>query len=205
MKNKTNSEEYVLVFKTSLLNQIGYFQGLCFDYSKYIDAIELSYEFIIRSEAEKNHNYKQVISYVILNYKDEIFSYKRGALLSEKRLINNYSIGIGGHISIQDPSLFSTPYSISMYREVQEELYIDTEYLDKTIAVLNDDSNEVGKVHFGIIHVFKLDKPLVRKKEKCINEPSFTKRHELIQQINNYESWSQICINNLDKLIGMDS
>ena len=204
MKNKTNLDEYVLVFKTSLLSQIGYFQGLCFDYSKYIDAIELNYEFIIRNEAEKNHNYKQVISYVILNYRDEIFCYERGALLSEKRLINNYSIGIGGHISIHDPSLFSTPYKIGMYREVKEELYVDTEYLDKTIAVLNDDSNEVGKVHFGIIHVFKLDKPLVRKKEKCINKPHFIKRHELIKQIENYENWSQICIKNLDKLIGMD-
>jgi len=196
-----NLEEYVLVFPASLLKELGYFQGLCFDIRKYMNAIHRNDRFMKRKDVETNYNYKQLIPYVILNYDDGIFSYRRGVLLSEERLLNNYSIGIGGHISISDPNLFTATYDEGMNREIREELYINTEYDDNVVALLNDDSNEVSKAHFGIIHVFKLNKPLVRKKEKSINEPIFVSIKELKKNINKYENWSKICINNIEKLL----
>jgi len=198
-KNK-DLEEYVLVFPTSVLKEEEYFQGLCFDIEKYMKVINHNYRFIRRKNAEANYNYKQLIPYVILNYDDKIFSYRRGALLSEERLLNNYSIGIGGHISISDPNLFTTTYSEGTNREVREELYLDTEYVDDIVALLNDDSSEVGKVHFGIIHIFRLSKPLVRKKEKSINEAKFVSIKKLKKNIDKYENWSKICISNIEKL-----
>ena len=122
--------------------------------------------------------------------------------MSEKRLLNNYSIGIGGHISVNDPNLFTTSYEEGMRREVREEIHIDTEYKSNVVALLNDDSNEVGKVHFGIIHVFDLEEPKIRKREKSINEPKFISLSEIKNRIDKYENWSRICIENVDKLIG---
>ena len=88
-----------------------------------------------------------------------------------------------------------------MYREIHEELHIDTEYTEDIVALLNDDSNDVGKVHFGIIHVLKVKKPLVRKKEKSINNPTFEPIQTLKNNIEKYENWSKICIKNIDKLM----
>jgi len=203
--NKKSLEEYVLVFSASLLKELGYFQGLCFGFGKYIDIIQSNCKFMKRENVETNYNYKQLIPYVILDHNDKIFSYRRGALLSEERLLSNYSIGVGGHISVDDPNLFTTLYEEGMNREIREEIYIDTEYVDNIVALLNDDSNEVGKVHFGIIHIFRLNKPEVRKKEKSINEPKFITIKELKKKINKYENWSKICINSIEKLLMMQN
>jgi len=196
-------DEYVLVFPVSLLQDIRPFQGLNFDLDKYFEVIEKEHRFLKRADVEEDTNFKQLIPYVILHYKKKILSYRRGELLSEKRLLYNYSIGIGGHISVNDPNLFAARYEEGMIREVQEEIYIDTEYESKAVALLNDDSNEVGKVHFGIIHVFSLAEPKIRKREKSINELRFVTLQEIKKNILEYENWSQICIKNIDKLIGI--
>jgi len=196
-----HKEEYVLTFPASLLRDIGHFQGLNFDIHKYLKTIEKEHRFLRRADIEEDPNYKQLIPYVILHHNKKIFSYRRGMLLSEKRLFHNYSIGIGGHISVNDPNLFTTSYEEGMRREVKEEIYIDTDYDSKTVALLNDDSNDVGKVHFGIIHIFDLIKPKVRKRERSINEPQFMSLDDLQNNIEQYESWSQICIQNIYELI----
>jgi len=199
--NKSYKDGYVLVFPSSLLREIGLFQGFNFDLDKYLVAIEREHRFLRRSKVEEDPNYKQLIPYVILHHNNTIFSYRRGALLSEKRLLHNYSIGIGGHISVNDPNLFTTSYEEGMRREVQEEIYIDTKYKSNPVALLNDDSNEVGKVHFGVIHVFDLQEPRIRKKEKSINEPTFITLSKIKVDIEKYENWSQICIQNIERLI----
>ncbi len=204
MNQKSDREykdEYVLVFPASLLQDIGPFQGINLDLDKYFEVIEKEHRFLKRADVEEDTNFKQLIPYVIMQYKKKILSYRRGQLLSEKRLLHNYSIGIGGHISVNDPNLFTTRYEEGMIREVQEEIYIDTEYESKAIALLNDDTNEVGRVHFGIIHVFSLAEPKIRKREKSINELRFVTLQEIKRNFLKYENWSKICIGNIDKLI----
>jgi len=199
--NSKYKDEYVLVFPSSLLQEIGPFQGLNFDLKRYLVRIEREYKFVRRTDVEEDTNFKQLIPYVILHHKRKIFSYRRGLLLSEIRLLHNYSIGIGGHISVNDPNLLTTSYEEGLRREVDEEIYINTEYESKAVGLLNDDSNEVGKVHFGIIHIFDLAEPKIQKREKSINEPKFVSLMELRKDINKYESWSQICIENINKLL----
>ncbi|MFH0782359.1 MAG: phosphoesterase [Pseudomonadota bacterium] len=202
---KNKMDEHVLVFSVNLLSKIGMFQGLIFEPNKYLDTIlrKENHEFMKRRDAENNQHFKQLIPYVIFCHGDKILSYQRGVLLSEDRLLHNHSIGVGGHISIDDPNLFSTSYEEGMYREIHEELHIDTEYSENIVALLNDDSDDVGRVHFGIIHVLKVEKPLVRKKEKSINNPTFEPIQMLKKNIEKYENWSKICIDNIDKLAGL--
>jgi predicted NUDIX family phosphoesterase len=196
-----NKNEYVLVIPTEMLNQIGYFQGINVDINKYLDLINKEQLFKLRVKVEDDPNYKQIIPYVLLHHKKTLLSYRRGSLLTENRLFNNYSVGIGGHISIDDPGLFSERYEIGMKREVKEEVHINTPYNSKIIAVLNDDSNKVGKVHFGIIYTFSLKRPMVRKKEKSINDLKFVDYEYLRKNYVSYENWSKICINNIETLI----
>ena len=69
-----------------------------------------------------------------------------------------YSIGVGGHISEEDRGLFSqdaSGYYDGMWRELKEE--VDIEPLgEAAVAVINDDSTEVGLVHFGVVHIVRV-------------------------------------------------
>ncbi|MDI6767949.1 MAG: phosphoesterase [Bacteroidota bacterium] len=190
-KNQNEMEEYVLVFPSVLLKRIGDFQGLSFDVDKYMR----------RQDAETDFEHKQLIPYVILHHQEKIFTYRRGKLLAEKRLMGNYSIGVGGHISVNDPALFGTTYQEGLKREVAEEINIQTTYNERIGGLINDDSNEVGRVHFGIIHTFSLAHPLIKPREKSINETGFWNPEELIRDIDKFENWSKICINGLDSLL----
>lgn len=201
---RKKNREYILVVPTSGLWQAGYFQGLCFDILKYLTVIENEQNIVfkIREEMEKNSNYKQIIPYVLLFHDGTVFSYRRGKLLGEKRLLGNYSIGVGGHISAHDRNLFDTTYNEGMRRELNEEVEITSPYKEHTVALLNDDSNEVGRVHLGIVHILCLEEAMVKPKEKSINEPCFLDEATLLKNIDKYENWSKICIRNFKKIFG---
>jgi predicted NUDIX family phosphoesterase len=200
-------EEHVLVFPTRLLEEIGTFQGLSFEVSKYLDVLlnPKNHLYLRRKEAESNPAFKQLIPYAILHYEDNVFTYRRGKLLGEKRLFGNQSIGVGGHISITDPNLFGTTYEDGLRREINEEIYLESKYTQKIVALLNDDSNDVGKVHFGIVHALALEKPFVKAREKSINETGFLSRSELRKDIDQFESWSRICIQHIEQVVNQEA
>lgn len=203
MKREMKSlEEYVLVFPVSKLIDIGYFQGLSFNTEKYIEFILKSNEckFIKRKKAESDIKYKQLISYCILKNNDKIFTYRRGKLLTEKRLLGEYSIGVGGHITVDDPTLFGISYKEGLKREIKEEIGLINDFELQIVALLNDDSNDVGKVHFGIVCIIGVDNKEIFSKEKSINEPKFLSVSELKRKISKFENWSKICINEIEEL-----
>ena len=196
-------EEYVLAFPTQLLEHIGMFQGVSFELDKYMDILlhPKNHTFIKRKDAETNPAFKQLIPYALIHCGSDVFVYRRGKLLAEKRLLGNYSLGIGGHISVTDPGLFGSSYEDGLKREINEEVIIDSPYTQRIVALLNDDSNEVGKVHFGIVHALTLEKPFVKPKEKSINETKFVGINDLKKDIDGFENWSKICIEHIQKII----
>jgi len=195
--------EYVMVFQSALLRDLGYFNGVSFEAGRYLQAIlnPDNYEFMNRSRAETDPAFKQLIPYVIITHDGSVFSYRRGKLMGEKRLHGNRSIGFGGHISVDDPGLFGTTYDEGMKRELHEEVALSGEYTERRVALINDDSNEVGSVHFGVVHVVELSESSIRPREKSINEAHFVTNDDLITHIDEYETWSQICIRNLESLL----
>jgi predicted NUDIX family phosphoesterase len=200
---KRNKEEYVMVVSAADLWRVGYFEGLCFDFSRYVTIIEgqQNIAFKQREEMEGNPNYKQIITYLVLFHEGTFFSYRRGKLLGEKRLLGNYSIGVGGHISAHDRNLFDDTYKEAMRRELNEEVEIASPYKEYTAALLNDDSNDVWRVHFGMVHILCLEKPIVKPREKSINETAFVDQADLLKNIDKYENWSQICIRNIERIL----
>jgi len=201
MAHKKYLAEYVLVFPTSVLYELGYFQGLCYDVDKYVKTIIQKSHFMMRKDAEFNAKFKQIIPYIIVSHNDTVFSYRRGKLLSEKRLLNNYSIGLGGHISGEDIHLYEDKYTVGMKRELNEEVDIRSTYSEKLVAMINEDSTDVGKVHFGMVHVLKLNKPGVKKKEMSINDAMFRTLEEIRASMQKYENWSRICIADSQNLL----
>jgi len=200
------SEEQILVVRRSLFEQLGAFQGLNFDVGHYLPAL-LAREnnfFTARGPAETNTELKQIIPYVLLVHEGRVLHYVRGKKAGEQRLAAKGSIGIGGHMNDGDEGLFAldeAAYKAGVQREIDEELNVETEYTNEIVALLNDDSNPVGQVHLGVVHVFRLASDKVSKREQMITQLAFLTREELEARRENMETWSQICVDHLDRIL----
>ena len=197
-------EEQVLVIERKVLDQSGMFQGITFDVERYLNSIFVPHvpRFIPRSMAEDDPSFKQLIPYVMISHNRKYLSYVRGRRAGEARLVGQRSIGIGGHINpMDDMPLFNTDfyeaYLSAVEREVAEEIHIESGYSNTIVALLNDDSNEVGKVHLGIVHLWNLDTPNVSKKEQMITRLSFMSPSELQEVRDTMETWSMLCLDHL--------
>lgn len=191
--------EHVMVVPTMLFHEIGYFQGFCPQPERYLSTmLDPAYvSFRPRHEVEEDPSYKQLIPYCIFQHEGRVFHYKRGKLQGEGRLHSKRSIGVGGHISTQDQVSVEPGYREAMHREIEEEVYLETGYNESCAGLINDDATDVGKVHLGIVHVFKLEAPKVRPREKSIIETGFSSPSELFRDLEEFESWSQICLRSL--------
>ncbi len=198
-------DEQVLVIERKVYEQAGTFHGLNLDTKRYIEAIfdNSAPRFMPRSQAEHNPDYKQIIPYVIMGCDGKYLSYVRGKRAGETRLTGNRSIGIGGHINpVDDVSLlgFFESYLNAVDREVNEEIYLNTEHSDSIIGLLNDETNEVGRVHLGIVHFRQLKQPSVTKREQMITQMDFLTLEQLRAEAQNMETWSQLCLEGLENI-----
>jgi predicted NUDIX family phosphoesterase len=199
-------DENILVIKRSLFDELGSFQGLNFEAEKYLSVIlsRGNNFFLPRAQAEKDPAYKQIIPYVLVAFENSVLHYVRGKKAGEQRLVAKGSIGIGGHMNETDESLFAMDeqaYRAGVEREVNEEIKIDARFEDRIVALLNDDTTDVGRVHLGIVHVFKLAEPKVDKREAMITNLALRTRAELMGRRDSLETWSQICVESLDRLL----
>lgn len=204
MQKKMN--ERVLCFHAKLLDALGRFQGISFDVDCYFPFIVMppNCHYVLREEAEGDPGRKQIIPYALFVYEDRIFAYRRGKRGGEERLHEKYSVGIGGHIAATDVTLFSKDYvgyAEAMLREVYEEVNLSCAHEEACVGLINDDSNEVGRVHFGVVHVFKLADQLIAKKESAITDADLIPIDKALRSINRYETWSQLCLGNIERLL----
>lgn len=200
------ADEKVLVVPRALFDEIGSFQGLCLEPQKYLPAFlnPNNNFFLARDDAEDDPSYKQIIPYAIFHHQGRFLHYVRGGGGGEKRLASKGSIGIGGHINSEDAdqaSLDKDTYSVGVEREVNEEINLTGTHTQRIVALINDDSNEVGAVHLGVVHLFDLDSADVTPNEAVIEELQFLSPAELQSRHDALESWSQICLAGLDTIL----
>ena len=201
-------QEEVLVVKRMIIEQEGMFHGLNFQVDRYLRRLFAPgvLRFMPRSQAEADPEYKQLIPYVIMTHGNKYLTYVRGKRAGETRLVGNRSIGIGGHINPVDREVplfdadFRQMYRVAVEREVAEEVSVEANYTDRIIALLNDDSNEVGQVHLGIVHYWTLDSCKVEKTEQMITRTAFMSIDELQEVRGSMETWSQLCLDGLNEM-----
>jgi len=197
------TEERVLCFERKLLENLGVFQGLSLEVEKYLPVITAASHltYLNRNDAEQDKRYKQLIPYVLLICNDRLLRYRRGRGGEETRLHGLYSVGIGGHISEEDHGLFSkgVGYQEGMMREVREEVAIE-QVNEAAVAVINDDSTDVGYVHFGVVHIMQVANEAAAGRRSGIVSPEFIPIVDAVKNASSYESWSRLCLENLDTL-----
>lgn len=195
-------DEQVLVVERKLVESMGMFQGVMPNAPRYIPVLFApgAGRYMLRVEAEKNPSFKQIIPYVIMRTGGQYLTYVRGKRAGETRLIEKRSIGIGGHINPADDMELFSPYDTylnAVHREVAEEVSVESPYKETIVGLLNDDSNEVGRVHLGIVHLWELETPAVRRREQMITQMEFLPMEELRRRRESMETWSQLCLDYL--------
>jgi predicted NUDIX family phosphoesterase len=193
--------ERVLVVPAVAFDRLGRFQGFSGAAERYLDGLlipELA-QFRPRSEVEDDPGFKQIIPYVIFRAGDAAFCYTRGKSQGEARLHRLRSLGVGGHVAEADADGRATrdAYEMALRRELDEEVDIRSEGAIRCVGLINDDSNPVGQVHLGVVHLYALERPAVTPREDGLAAAEFLPLDHIRDLRPQFETWSQICIDAL--------
>ncbi|MGH7977756.1 MAG: phosphoesterase [Limisphaerales bacterium] len=197
-------KQKVLCFERSFLEQLGIFQGMNLEIEKYMSALtnRSNVLYVDRDQAERDHRYKQIIPYALIVCGDKLLRYRRGKRGGESRLHGLYSVGVGGHVLERDNWLFSRGlgYREAMRRRLIEEVDLDMAG-EIAVAVINDDSTDVGRVHFGVVHLVRVADESLAHWGHGVIRPEFVSFDEAVNDAFSYEPWSHFCLQNLDSLL----
>ena len=214
------SETKVLCIPTSVFEEFGAFQGVTTDVERYFPILEHpALHFHPRSLAETDPTRKQLISYHLVVRDGHLLEYVRSKQAAEGRLIGKRSIGIGGHIDeiIKEGATESllTPqehFVQASGREIDEELEINSSggITNSIVGFVNDDLDDVGRVHLGVIHRINLASfSRIHSMDPCIKLEGFRdlaniRRGERYEHRHvKLEGWSDliVCSPDIDQLL----
>ena len=184
-------EQILVVKRTTLLKDDGWHGLNQTDPNTYIAAINAHKEFLPRAHMETDPQYKQIIPYLVFKHNDRYFLMQRQSKASEQRLKNKYTLGIGGHIRQED--MMSDDIFDWSRREFHEEVNYKGSFDIKPIGLLNDDTNEVGKVHLGLVLLLEGDSDAISVKSELKGGQLLT-IDECESYYNSMETWSQLVL-----------
>lgn len=145
-----------------------------------------------RGDVEEDPSYKQLISYVVVkNNKSETLLYTRLSGGGESRLHGKSSVGVGGHMNPVDGLSGYQLLLENTKRELIEEIGVEPVEIG-LYGLVNDDSNDVGQVHVGLIYIANIGDQEVTVTETdtlSVKWAPDTKFYEL-------ETWSQLLRDN---------
>jgi len=183
-------DEQILVIRRDLLFPNGAWHGLkAVDFTSYLNLIKSHQEFHSRATMETDPTYKQIIPYLIFVHNNRYFLMQREKKASETRLQSKFTLGIGGHIrkeDMQSNSLFDWAT-----REFHEEVNYTGELTIEPLGILNDDSNEVGKVHVGFVFLLHGSSGDISVKSELANGELYS-LEECGDFYDRMETWSQM-------------
>lgn len=150
-----------------------------------------------RFDLENDPTRKQPIPYVVVFSERGVFCMARKSAQTEARLHGKLSIGVGGHISEESEFGKIDAIESGMWRELHEELHINDAQNCRFRGLLNDDSNEVGQVHLGIVFTLRTGADQVRVRETEKMEGFWLSLEELLCEHKRLETWSSLLLQRL--------
>ena len=158
-----------------------------------VRVIEAHHEFRPRPEMETDPAYKQIIPYVLVTRGAEAFVMQRLKKGGEQRLHGLLSLGVGGHINPVDDTAGHGALMAGLRREVDEEVALERAVSLTPLGVINNDRDEVGRVHLGFLFRLEAEGTVtVRETEKLSG--SFMPIAALPALRDKMEGWSQIAL-----------
>ena len=150
------------------------------------------HSFIPRPEAEEDYTRKQPIPYVVVRHGDKYLMLRRTKKQSEKRLHDKLSLGIGGHINPGEHGGEDDIIMNAMRRELEEEVHIHRPSGLRFAGFINDESNQVSRVHLGLLFIMEAGDTGFEVREKDMMTAEWVRAEELGSHYDRLETWSQI-------------
>lgn len=193
-KTEVKKDEKILVVERYVLFSEQAVQGFLpiSNFSEYEKIVRNNQKFLWRSAMEHDPTYKQIIPYLVFNYADKYFVMQRKSTASEERLKNKYSLGIGGHIREED--LQGKSLADWSKREFEEEVNFTGNLVIEPQGIINDDSNDVGKVHVGFVFLLNGDSADISVKSE-LKSGELLSLEEMKPLYASMETWSQYVYN----------
>ena len=160
----------------------------------FLNTVQKESCFIPRSNAENDYNFKQVIPYIYISHDKCIYLTNRKSTQSESRLHNKYSLAVGGHINEFDIGGIDNIVQNGMLRELNEEVIVDSSDILEISAkcLISDDTNEVGRVHIGIVYHVSLKSAKCTVNEIDMMDGKWIQLTDIPAYYEELETWSQI-------------
>jgi len=194
------TDEHILVVQRERLLREAIDGFVRDDATTFLTAVHAHGIFRPRSAVERDGSVKQIIPYLIVRWRDQVFLFQRSAAGGEPRLHGLFSIGVGGHINRNDVVGAHDLVAAGLRRELEEELVIGGAWRARLVGVLNDDSNAVGRVHFGLVHVVEVDSPDVTVREPQALSGRLAALEDVLAVRDRMETWSRLILDAADPL-----
>jgi predicted NUDIX family phosphoesterase len=159
-----------------------------------------------RVALERMPEFRQIIPYVVLRVGDRVVRYTRAPAGGENRLHGRQSIGLGGHIDLADVAIKNNSIDLSKTllaaaeREVAEELGEIKCTSREWLGILVDNSNDVGRVHIGVVEVWNLEAAPTKSTEDAIGDVGLYSINELRHNTDRLETWSTLLLSAIEVL-----
>jgi predicted NUDIX family phosphoesterase len=160
--------------------------------------IRAASEYRPRHLVEDDPSMQQIIPYCVVHHRQDAtyLLTRRLRRSSERRLHHLYSLGVGGHVNPGDGA-GGDPVVGGLLREWREEVVCSSPATARLVAMLNDDSTPVSRVHLGLVFLVEPTVAVtsVREIDKLEGESlslNAMRRHYL-----SMESWSQLVFDDL--------
>lgn len=151
-------------------------------------------EWMKRPQAEVTPAFKQIIPYVVIRHEENYLVYKRLPKQGEPRLHDKLSLGVGGHINPETLTKgFANIVEASMYRELDEEVSVETKSITPA-GVLYDDFSDVGRVHVGLVFVLEASSPVFKVNEPDKIEAWWATFPQVLEGYPLMEGWSKFLV-----------
>jgi len=157
-----------------------------------LERIQSGYRFKPRREVEEDTGELQIIPYLVFRYGDRYFLTRRLRRSSERRLRHLYSLGVGGHINPEDLEGATDPIEGGLRREWDEEVIYSGDLRHRLLGVINDNSTQVGQVHFGLIYLVEGDREDIAIREVDKLQGTLLPLEAMRSYYLDLESWSQL-------------
>jgi predicted NUDIX family phosphoesterase len=194
----TTLEEYVFAIPTAELWKILTYneEGLIKGNRNDLQRIVQHGSFHRRSALEEDPSFKQIIPYGIISHDESYYLFKRTSGQTEKRLLNQLHLGVGGHMNPGGTGVLDEQYLIGeLKREFLEEVRLFNGCVIENIAfigLINDDSIPVSRVHLGLLYDIRVSSTNVAIHETDKMEAAWIAKADLAAYYNRMETWTRI-------------
>jgi predicted NUDIX family phosphoesterase len=220
-------KEEVLCVREEAFHKLLTFQGIDTDSNEILSQLlrDRQLEYVARSEAESKDNAKQFITYVLVQCGQRLLFFKRSYLSRAAEFLRGSKcIGFGGHVTAADKDILSRedhglawcarrelseelrlPERVRLPKRLEESGNSDHSTLKlfqnvplERLAILNDDSSEVGRRHVAVVYrAWLTDWDQMRRLHKgdsSIKGLGWIDLSNDTVDIAEFEYWSQLCL-----------